>query len=54
MKEILEKIAKDTLGITLECQYSDSLDFHNIACWTLKDMLEKAYKAGQEAGGTNE
>ena len=34
---------------TLERQYSDSLDFHDIAVWTLKDALEAAYMAGAAA-----
>lgn len=43
----LEKIALDSRGITtLEARNSDSLDFYDISCWTLKEMLKKAYMAG--------
>lgn len=49
MKNQLEAIAQ-TYGIdTLETQNSDSKDFHDIAVWTLKAMLEEAYKKGMEA-----
>ena len=34
---------------TLERQNSDSLDFHDISVWTLKEALEKAYIAGMNA-----
>ena len=49
MKEILEKIARERLGIkTLEARKSDALDFHEIAVWNLKAALEAAYMAGQQ------
>ena len=45
----LAGIAKRVLGIpTLETQKSDSLDFHDVAVWTLRDALRLAYKRGQE------
>ena len=48
-KKILERIARETTGVeTLERRWSDSLDFHDIAVWSLEAALEKAYKAGQE------
>jgi hypothetical protein len=48
VKEILEKIARERLGIkTLEARKSDALDFHEIAVWNLKAALEAAYMAGQ-------
>jgi len=37
----------DGHGITLETQNSDSLDFHKLAVWELKELLDAAYKAGK-------
>jgi hypothetical protein len=34
---------------TLETRNSDSLDFHELAIWTLKDALVAAYRAGQNS-----
>jgi hypothetical protein len=34
---------------TLETQNSDSLDFHDVAVWGLRDALIAAYEAGREA-----
>lgn len=37
------------LGIeTLETRNSDSLDFHDLAVWTVRAALDAAYAAGQE------
>lgn len=49
--EKIKEIAKKYLSImTLETRHSDLLDFHdNIAVWSLKIALEKAYEAGQES-----
>lgn len=48
--ETINTIAKDTLGIdTLETRMSDSLDFHDVAVWMVKDALEKAYNAGRSS-----
>lgn len=48
---ILEQIAKEVMEIeTLETRNSDSLDFHDISVWSLKEMLEKAYEAGKKEG----
>ena len=42
-----------THGIeTLETRYSDSLDFHELAVWQLKEMLEQAYTCGANAAST--
>ena len=50
MEKTVTKIAVDRLEIeTLERRNSDSLDFHDVSVWALKEMLEKAYKAGMEA-----
>ena len=49
MDKILEKIAQERLGITLERRGNDGDDFHDISVWALKEMLEKAYQAGQDS-----
>jgi hypothetical protein len=49
--ETILKIAKEHLRIeTLETRKRDSLDFHDVAVWGIKDALEAAYEAGYEAG----
>ncbi len=46
-KQIAE-IAKRILDLeTLEERKSDSLDFHEVAVWTIKRALEEAYEAGR-------
>lgn len=45
--QLLTDIAKKHLSIeTLESRKSDSLDFHNVAIWCIKDALKSAYEAG--------
>lgn len=47
---ILNDIARDVLRLeTLETRKSDGLDFHDLAVWSLKDALERAYEAGRRA-----
>lgn len=47
MNKIIAKIAKDILGIdTLETRRNDSLDFHDVSVWCIKEALEKAYTEG--------
>ena len=49
----IRDIAKTILGIeTLECRNSDALDFHEIAVWKLRAVLEKAFDAGKSAART--
>ncbi len=49
----LESIAKRVLGIpTLETRSSDSLDFHDVAVWCVREALEQAYAAGRAGAGT--
>ncbi|MCP3104242.1 hypothetical protein LZ198_35805 [Myxococcus sp. K15C18031901] len=49
----LERIARETLDIeTLETRDSDSLDFHDVPVWRLKDALEAAYRAGLSAANS--
>lgn len=46
----LSTIAREALGLqTLETRRSDSLDFHDLAVWCVKDALERAYEAGRLA-----
>lgn len=45
--QLLTEIAKKHLSLeTLETRRSDSLDFHDIAVWAIKDALQEAYAAG--------
>ena len=47
---IIATIARETLSIeTLDTRNSDGLDFHDVAVWSVREALEKAYAAGQEA-----
>jgi hypothetical protein len=46
---VLLKIAEDKLRFeTLETRHSDSLDFHDIAVWCVRDALEAAFQAGMD------
>ena len=45
--QLLTEIAKKHLSLeTLETRKSDSLDFHDVAVWAIKDALKEAYEAG--------
>lgn len=47
MEQDLAEIAQEHLDLdTLETQNSDSLDFHSLAVWQIKEALEAAYQAG--------
>jgi len=47
LDDLLTDIAKKHLNIeTLETRNSDSLDFHDMAVWCIKDTLQAAYEAG--------
>ena len=47
--ELLAEIAKKHLNLeTLETRNSDSLDFHDVAVWAIKDALQEAYEAGKQ------
>lgn len=48
---LFDRIAWARMGIkTLETQRSDSLDFHDVAVWTMRAALHDAYEAGLRAG----
>ena len=51
---LIEKIAKNNIiGLeTLETRNSDSLDFHDVAVWSIKKALEDAFIAGMTVGNT--
>ena len=52
MHQALNAIARNVLDVpTLECRNSDSLDFHELSVWQLREALEKAYRAGIYEGG---
>lgn len=49
--QLLSQIAQSALDIeTLETRHGDSLDFHEVAVWRLRDALEAAFNAGVEQG----
>ena len=49
LDQLLTHIARDYLFIeTLETRRSDSLDFHDVAVWCIRDALEAAFNAGVE------
>lgn len=51
----IEQIARTTLYIeTLETRNSDSLDFHEVAVWSVKRALQQAFDAGMEAAKNQE
>ncbi|MFP2963771.1 hypothetical protein NVS55_08115 [Myxococcus stipitatus] len=48
--DVLAAIAREKLGFeTLDTRHSDSLDFRDVAVWSVKDALEAAYRAGLAA-----
>ena len=48
--QTLQNIAKKHLRIeTLLTQNSDSLDFHDLAVWSIEAALKAAYEAGKQA-----
>ena len=50
LDELLTDIAKKHLNIeTLETRNSDSLDFHDVAVWCIKDALKSSYEAGLQS-----
>ena len=49
LDQLLTHIARDHLFIeTLETRRSDSLDFHDVAVWCIRDALKAAFNAGVE------
>lgn len=51
--QLFEQIAAEHLMIeTLATRKSDSLDFHDVTVWCVRNALEAAYQAGREAERT--
>ena len=49
IEQLLTEIAQKHLNLeTLETRNSDSLDFHDVAVWAIKDALQEAYEAGKQ------
>jgi hypothetical protein len=49
-EDIFTQIAQQHLNIeTLMERKSDSLDFHEVAVWSVRDALEAAYEVGRKA-----
>jgi len=49
-RTVIENIAKRVLTIpTLRTRRRDSLDFHDVAVWNIKEALIKAYDAGRKS-----
>jgi hypothetical protein len=54
LDQLLTQIASQHLWIdTLETRNSDSLDFHEVAVWTLREALQAAYLAGVAQSATS-
>ena len=54
LKKKISEISNKTLEIeTLETRNSDSLDFHNISVWQIKEALEQAWLSGFIAGSSD-
>ena len=50
----MSAIAREHLGIpTLEPRNADSLDFHDVSVWGVKNALRHAYQAGMNASSEN-
>lgn len=50
LNKIISQIAAEKLGLdTLETRHSDSLDFHDLAVWSIKAALIEAFQAGQRS-----
>ena len=50
-EKTIAEIAELVLGIeTLETRRMDSLDFHEVAVWSVREALRQAYETGYEFG----
>jgi len=50
MEKMLERIAREELEITtLEPRNDREEDFHRLAVWEIRTIMERAYEAGFEA-----
>ena len=49
--DLFTRIAQTHLSIdTLETRHRDSLDFHDVGVWCVRDALQGAYEAGIAEG----
>ena len=54
INQTIAQIAEKHLFIdTLETRHCDSLDFHDLAVWCVRQALEEAYKAGLAAASSS-
>ena len=54
-KQIFERIVREELEITtLEPRDNREEDFHTLAVWEIETVMERAYRAGFEAGAAPE
>lgn len=45
----IQNIACDVLGLeTLDARRRDSLDFHELSVWQIREALEAAFEAGRQ------
>ena len=52
--DLLTRIAQTHLSIdTLETRHRDSLDFHDVGVWSVRDALQAAFEAGLAEGRRN-
>ena len=50
---LIEQIAKKNMNVeTLKTRNSDSLDFYDVAVWSMKKALEEAFIAGMNVGNS--
>ena len=55
LERLLNQIAAEHLYIdTLATRNSDSLDFHEVSVWGLKEALQAAFTAGQQSKQTTQ
>ena len=53
--DLFTRIAQTHLSIeTLETRHRDSLDFHDVGVWCVRDALQAAYDAGLAEGRKDE
>ena len=53
-KDLFTRIAQKHLSIdTLETRHRDSLDFHDVGVWCVRDALQAAFEAGLAEGRRN-
>lgn len=49
-RQTISTIAREVLDLeTLETRKRDSLDFHELSVWQIREALEAAYEAGRQS-----